>query len=140
VDDQKEMNTMSSNSNTATVRQDTTALMRRPDPVVTITPLADIYETADAFVVMLDMPGATKESISIMMDGSSLVVKGAVTAIYRENASLLCNECAIGSYQRSFNLSDGINRENVEAHYENGVLTLKLFKKEELKPREIRIK
>jgi HSP20 family protein len=113
--------------------------MKKTESVVMTTPLADIYETADAFVVKLDMPGATKESISITLDASSLVVRSVAEAQSRENTNLLYGECGGGNYHRSFNLTNGVNRENVEAQYDNGVLTLKLFKKEELKLREIRI-
>jgi HSP20 family protein len=119
--------------------QDSTALMRRAQSGATVTPLADIYETADAYVLMLDMPGSQKDSISITIDKSSLVIKGEVESYVKENSKLLFNEIPNAAYQRTFNLTDGIDTSNVDAHYDNGVLTVKLFKKEEVKPREIRI-
>lgn len=130
---------MSTKNEVAVRNQDNTALMRRPQPVATVTPLADIYETADAYVLMLDVPGSQKESIGITIDKSSLVIKGEVESYVKENSKLLFNEIPNAAYQRTFNLTDGIETNNVDAHYNNGVLTVKLFKKEEVKPREIRI-
>ena len=131
---------MSTNRDVEVVRQENTALMKRPASVATVIPLADIYETDNAYVVLLDMPGATKESISITMDKSSLVVRSELAPRYSEVAKVLHNEIVSGVYHRNFNLSDSIDRDTVDAHYEHGVLTIKLFKKEEVKPREIRIK
>lgn len=130
---------MSTKNEVAVRNQDNTALMRRPQPVATVTPLADIYETADAYVLMLDMPGTQRDSISVTIDKSSLVIKGEVESYVKENSKLLFNEIPNAAYQRTFNLTDGIETNNVDAHYNNGVLTVKLFKKEEVKPREIRI-
>ncbi len=131
---------MSTNNDIAVVRQENTALMKKPEPVATVTPLADIYETSDAYVLMLDMPGAMKDSIHITMDQSSLVVKANVETYARPEAKILFTEIPGVGFHRTFNLSEGIDRNNVDARFENGVLTLKLFKKEELKPREIKIK
>jgi len=131
---------MSTNNDIAVVRQDNTALMKRMEPVATLTPLADIFETPDAFVLSLDMPGASKDSISVTMDQASLVIKGNVESHVKQEAKILFSEIPGVGFHRTFNLSDGIDRDNVDARFENGVLTMKLFKKEELKPREIKIK
>lgn len=131
---------MSTNNDVTVVQQDNRALMRKPDPVATVTPLADIYETPDAYVLLLDMPGATKDSINITMDQTSLVIRAGVEGYVREHATLLFNEIPGVGFQRTFNLTNGIDRDNVDARYENGVLMVKLLKKEEMKPREIRIR
>lgn len=131
---------MSTNNDVTVTQEQNTSLMKTPSPVATVMPLADIYETPDAFVLMLDMPGAPKESISITMDQSSLVIRSGVESYSEGNAKLLFSEIAGVGYQRVFNVTEGIDRNSVDARYENGVLTIKLFKKEEVKPREIRVK
>ncbi len=131
---------MATNNNVTVKQKQSTSLMKTPSPVATVMPLADIYETPDAFVLALDMPGAPKESISITIDGSSMVITSGVESYTEDGAKLLFSEIAGVGYQRAFNISDGINRESVDAKYENGILTIKLFKKEELKPREIPVK
>ena len=103
-------------------------------------PAADIYETPEAFVVMLDMPGATKETINISIDRTNLTVKGPASVLHTGNATLLHNEIPALGFYRAFHLGEEINQNNVDAHLEQGVLTIKLYKKEEMKPKEIRIK
>ena len=129
-------------NNEISVQQESqsTALMRRPEEGRYMTPLADIFETPDAFVVMLDMPGASKETISINIDRVNLTVRGPVTAFHKGNAALLCNEIPALGFYRAFNLGEEINENNVDAHLEEGVLTIRLYKKEEVKPKEIQIR
>ena len=104
-----------------------------------VAPFADIYESPDAYVLTLDMPGATKEAMSVTIDKGVLTVKAGVKSYHPENATLLFREIQTPGYLRGFNLGEGIDRSNIDARYENGVLTLKLFKSEELKPKEIPI-
>lgn len=132
---------MTKNTEVAVVQRNSGLPMTRPEAQESfIVPFADIYETPEAFVLMLDMPGVSKVSISVTMDRGSLIVKGSVEPYHRENASLLFNELRNASYYRVFNIGDGIDRNNVDAQFERGVLTVKLFKSDELKPRQIQIK
>jgi HSP20 family protein len=131
---------MSTQNDIAVIRQDNTALMKKAEPVVPVTPLVDIYETPDAYVLMVDLPGASKESIRITLDQTSLVVKASVESHVANESKFLGNEIPNAGFHRAFNLTDGIDQDNVDARYEDGVLKLKLLKKEELKPREITIK
>lgn len=131
---------MSTNHDVAVKQQDNTALMKRPDRAASAVPLADIFETPDAYVLKLDMPGATKESISVTMDKDSLVIRGEVRRVYEQSSKVLYSEIPESVYHRNFNVTDSIDRNSVDAQFENGVLTLKLLKKEELKAREIQIK
>ena len=105
-----------------------------------VTPSADIFETPDAYVLMIDLPGTLKESIKVTTEDDTLSVRAKVEPIHRENATLLFNELKSSTYYRVFNLAEGIDRKSIEARYEDGVLTIRLFKKEETKPREIEIK
>jgi HSP20 family protein len=104
-----------------------------------VTPLVDVYETPDAFVLLIDMPGATKESIRLSLDRGSLIVKAAIRARHREDKHMLINELRATGYYRVFNLSDGIERNAIDARYDQGVLTVKMGKSDAMKPREIRI-
>ena len=103
-------------------------------------PLADIYETPDAYVLTLDMPGASKERINVSVDKGVLTVKAGVEPYHTANATLVFREIQTPGYIRAFNLGEGIDRSGIDAWYENGVLTLKLFKSEDQKPREIPVK
>jgi HSP20 family protein len=123
-----------------TTRDNATALVKRSDILErAVTPVADIYETVEAYVVMLDMPGASKESISITLEQGSLNITGSLVPHHIAGARMLVRELSNAPYHRVFNLGEGIDRRNADARFEDGVLTVKLYKKEEAKPREIHI-
>jgi HSP20 family protein len=102
-------------------------------------PAADVYETADAFVLMLDLPGAKRESIHLTLEKGEMRVRAELESERTEQESYLLNETESAGFFRVFSIGEGIDTSNVDAHFEQGVLTVKLFKSEELKPREIRI-
>jgi HSP20 family protein len=103
-------------------------------------PSADVLETSDAYLLMLDMPGAAKEGISVAMEGESLTVRGSTEDLQAKDVEFVFSEIRSGTYQREFTLGRDLDRENIEATYEDGVLTLRLPKKESMKPREITIR
>jgi len=111
----------------------------RTTPVYTRVPAADIYETGEAFLVMLDLPGARKETISLVLEEGELRVTADYDSPDPAEGTPLVSELPSGGYARVFALGEGIDRGNVDARFENGRLTVKLFKTEERKPREIAI-
>ncbi len=108
-------------------------------PSNVVTPEADIYETPDAYVVSLEIPGAAKDSIAVTLEKGCLEVQASVQPIHGENANLVYREIRTTGYHRAFTLGEGIDRDNIDARYEEGVLTVKLLKSAELKPRQITI-
>lgn len=107
---------------------------------VFVSPSTDVYETPDAFVLMLDLPGVAKDAIAVTMEDGTMTVRARIEPHHPAAAKVLFKELRGTTYYRVFNLGDGVDRTNVDAHYDLGTLTIKLFKKEETKPREIRIK
>lgn len=105
-----------------------------------VAPLADIYETPEAYVLLLDMPGAGRENVSVRLENHTLFVKAPVESLHGADAAILHREHRTGGYERSFVLGEDINPENIDAQFENGVLTVKLFKSERVRPREIKIR
>lgn len=103
-------------------------------------PAADVSETGGAYLLYLDMPGVQKETISVTVVEEMLVVRAPVAPIHGEEAAVLYREIRTGAYERRFTLGEGIDRNNVDARYENGVLTVRLEKTEALKPKEIVIR
>ena len=103
-------------------------------------PPSDVSEDGEAYYVYLDMPGARKEAISVTVVDEMLVVRAPITPIHGEGATILYREIRTGAYERRFALGEGIDRKNVDARYENGVLAVRLLKTEALKPKEIVIK
>lgn len=102
-------------------------------------PMADVYETADTFVLMLDMPGVTRESISLTLDKGEMRVKADVKQLHAGEGTLLLNETYGAGFFRAFSIGEGIDTSAVDARFEHGVLTVTLNKSEAIKPREIHI-
>jgi len=132
---------MAKNGEVALVRRGNNALARRMEPLEDfVTPAADIYETAEAFVLSIDMPGVQKESISVQVEPGQLQVKGLIGQLYKETTNLVYSEIRKASFYRKFNIGSGIDSENIRANFENGVLSVALQKHESTKVREIPIK
>ncbi|MEW6717877.1 MAG: Hsp20/alpha crystallin family protein [Chloroflexota bacterium] len=103
-------------------------------------PRADIYETDENIVVVVDMPGVDKNSIDITLDKNILTINGYSDVDSPEGYSLVFAEYEVGDYERSFRLSDHIDGDKIEAAYKDGVLHLTLPKAEEAKARKISVK
>lgn len=102
-------------------------------------PAADVYETPEAYVLMLDLPGVEKDAIALKLDKGELHVQ-AKPAVQKESQGRhLFSEMRSGTFTRSFAIGDGIDTNAIDARLDNGVLTVKLYKNAETKPREISI-
>lgn len=108
-------------------------------PMNVATPNADIYETAEAYVVSLEMPGAVKDSIALTIENDVLEVQAEVGPHHREGDTVLHRELRSTGYHRVFTLGRGIDRNTVDAVFEDGVLTVKLFKTPETAAKTITI-
>lgn len=101
----------------------------------------DMYETDDSVVVKTAIPGVSAEEIGVAVTGETLTIKAESKEedeISRE--SYLRRERRFGSYCRSVTLPGGLEPENAEADYTDGVLTLTFPKAEEIKPKTIEVK
>lgn len=112
----------------------------RTRPCKAFVPRADIYETEDSLVIVADMPGVDENSIDITLEKNVLSLKGTVEFEQPENLSLAYAEYEIGDYERSFTLSDEIDRDNISATISEGVLRVFLPKAGPAKTRKISVK
>lgn len=103
-------------------------------------PRADIYETDEGISVVTDMPGVDEKSIEIVLEDNVLNINGYVEPMQPEGHSLALAEYRIGDFERSFTLSDKIDRDCIEATVKDGVLRLYLPKIAEARVRTIPIK
>lgn len=103
-------------------------------------PAMDVSETDDAYIVEADVPGISKEDIAIEVVGNVVTIKGERKhEAGEEEKGYRRVERNYGSFERSFKVPDGFNAEAIEAKFENGVLSVTLPKREETKPRAIKI-
>jgi len=122
-------------------RRPSMALARWSEPLEPpVAPVADIYETANEFVLTLEMPGAVKESICVTVQAGTMAVKGEVAPLHRDPAALVFREIGRRKYFREFNLGQGLDRDNIQAQFENGILALVIPKTDAMKLRTIQIK
>ena len=104
------------------------------------TPPVDIYETDDALVMKAELPGFSKDDISIEMKENTLVIRGERK---REDevkeGSYHRSERVYGAFQRSFLLPTTVDQEKVRAAYKDGVLELRLPKVQAAQPKRIAV-
>lgn len=101
-------------------------------------PAVDIYETEDKYIILADMPGATKDSIEVSTEDEILVFSAKVSEVDKEWKPL-DTEFKLYDYKREIRIGNKIDSDKIEAKYENGVLTLELGKSEQIKPRKIAV-
>jgi len=109
-------------------------------PRETYSPRADIYETGESIVVLADMPGVAQDSVDITLDKNVLTIQGHVAPTDRSGFRLAYGEYEDGDYERSFALSEGVDRNAIEATVRDGVLKLVLPKATEAASRKIPVK
>jgi HSP20 family protein len=103
-------------------------------------PAVDIFETDSSVVVKAELPGVDPKDIEARIQDGTLYLKGErkfKNEVKRESYHLV--ERSYGSFMRSFILPASVDSENVKAEYKEGVLTLTLQKREEAKPKIIKI-
>jgi HSP20 family protein len=106
----------------------------------TWTPPVDIYETDDALVLKAELPGVSKDDVSLEIHNNTLILRGErkhEAEVREENYHRV--ERAYGTFQRSFVLPTMVDQEKVQATYHDGVLELRLPKLETAKPKRIAI-
>ena len=109
-------------------------------PARVFLPTADIYEDEDELTVILEMPGVDKGNVEIRVEDGVLNVGGRLDFSKYQGLQPLYTEYNIGNYSRSFSLSNKIDQNRIAAEIKDGVLSLKLPKMEEAKPRTIQVK
>lgn len=112
----------------------------REERVESLVPAVDIFEQGNALHVIADMPGVTRESLSIEVDNNILTLEGEVQLNMPEGMSAIYAEVRAQRFMRRFTLSHEIEADAIEARIENGVVHLVLPKKEIHRRRRIDVK
>jgi len=102
-------------------------------------PDVDIYERKDDIILVADLPGVDEKDIDIILEKNVLTIYGKVNTEVPGNLRLIHAEYGIGDYQRSFTLSGEINKDNIKATLDKGILKLVLPKAEPAKARKIAV-
>jgi HSP20 family protein len=103
-------------------------------------PSVDIFETGEGIVLQADMPGVSKERLSLRVEGNNLVVEGSIGIAPQEQMTALYADVRSTVYRRSFSLSNELEADRIEAHLQDGVLTVRIPKRAELRARRIEVR
>ena len=103
-------------------------------------PQMDLTETDESYRLHLDMPGMSKDELKISYQDNELVVSGERKSTHTdEDEEFVRVERSFGQFRRSFTLPRTVDADNIDATYDNGVLTVTVPKTEKVKPRQIEI-
>jgi len=108
--------------------------------ITTWAPAVDIYETEHELVAKADLPDVAEKDLDIRVENNVLTIRGERK--FEQNVSednYLRVERAYGSFSRSLSLPNTVNTEAIQAEYRNGVLTVRMPKREESKPKQIKV-
>ncbi|HTL71046.1 MAG TPA: Hsp20/alpha crystallin family protein [Candidatus Eisenbacteria bacterium] len=104
------------------------------------TPAIDVHDSKDDILVRADLPGLKKEDIEVSIQDGMLVIRGEKKEeTERREKGAVRTERLYGSFHRAVSLPTAVDDTKVKASYKNGVLELTLPKKEEAKPKQIKI-
>lgn len=105
------------------------------------TPLMDLYEDKDRFVLKAELPGMKKDEIEISLHEGALSISGERKREEKhEQAGVYREEREYGKFRRSVMLPKAVAGDKVTATYQDGILTVALPKTEEVKPKQIEVK
>jgi HSP20 family protein len=103
-------------------------------------PAVDIYEDAEKVTLKLEVPGIEQKDLDVRVENNTLTVKGERKFEKEEKEENFHRiERRYGSFHRAFTLPTTVDTENVQAHYNAGVLKLELKKKAEAQPKQIKV-
>ena len=104
----------------------------------TVRPVGNICQEQDKVVLRLEMPGVRKDGLEININADTLSIQGRRDS-YAHDVTYLVRERRDADFRATYTLDERVNHDKVEAKMENGVLTLTLHMKDEVKPRKIEV-
>ena len=103
-------------------------------------PRCDILETDNDFIVTLDLPGVKKENVTVNYQDNQLTISGErIAEEIQEKRDFIRKERTYGNFHRVFTLPQSVNAEKITANFKEGILTIKVPKSEESKPKQVKI-
>jgi HSP20 family molecular chaperone IbpA len=102
-------------------------------------PPVDIYEDAAGITLVADLPGVSRERLSVQVDKDTLLIEGEAAIEMPSEMEALYADLRTTRFRRSFTLSRELQADQIDAQMQDGVLTLKVPKRAELQPRKIQV-
>lgn len=103
-------------------------------------PPVDIEEDSEKLVLTAELPGFKEDQIDLQVEGGVLTIRGERTFEDKQDGKSFHRvERSYGQFVRSFTLPNNVDRDNVKASFKDGLLSIELPKREEAKPRQIKV-
>jgi HSP20 family molecular chaperone IbpA len=110
------------------------------EPSLVMQPPADVFEDAEGITLQLDMPGVSKDRLNLQANkNNTLLIEGNAHIDMPAGIAALYADVRSTSYRRSFVLSDELEADKTEANLKDGVLTVRIPKRAEVRPRRIEV-
>jgi HSP20 family molecular chaperone IbpA len=122
-------------------KREESELERRQEGQTMVTvPPVDVFEDTEGITLQLDMPGVTKDRLKLEANRQALIVEGDAFVEMPPGMQALYADVRSTHYRRSFVLSDELETDKTEASIRDGVLTVRIPKRAEMRPRRIEVK
>ena len=134
---------MSDNTSVARTNQAVQASQASQAPGVqqhALAPAVDITESESGITLLADMPGVSRDRLTVKVEGEHLTIEGRAQIDVPENIELLHGEVRSPYFRRAFTLSRDLDPGKIEATLRNGVLQMHIPKSEEARPKRIEVK
>ncbi len=104
-----------------------------------VSPAVDVFEDAGGITLLADMPGVSRETLDVRLDGDTLAVEGRVELGLPADMRAVFAEVQVPRFRRTFTLSRELDSARIEANLKDGVLTLRVPKLAHAQPRRIEV-
>lgn len=112
---------------------------RTPQSSPAIRPPVDVFETAEGITLQADMPGVSRDRLELHVDGNNLLLEGNIEFPMTAQMQALHADVRSTQYRCSFVLSNELETDKIQANLKDGVLTVHIPKRAELRPRRIEV-
>ena len=120
-------------------QQELTSRDTRENAAPALIPLVDVTEDEAGITLVADLPGASRDSLALDVDGDTLTIEAPLQLGITEGLQPVYAEVRAGRYRRSFTLSRELDSAHIAASLRDGVLTLRIPKSEKARPRRIAV-
>ena len=107
---------------------------------IVLRPATDIFEDDEGITLQMDVPGASKDRLTLQVNRDRLDVEAEMRIDMPENMEALYADVRSTRYQRTFALSGELETDKIDANLKDGVLTLRIPKRPEVRPRKIEVR
>jgi HSP20 family molecular chaperone IbpA len=120
--------------------RESTAMREGREGGYTLRPAVNVFEDTEGITLEADMPGVSKDRLELQVDRDSLLIEGEIQVPMPEAMEALHADVRATRYSRSFALSRELDSAKIEASLKDGVLRLRIPKREEVRPRKIEVR